>query len=76
MEYFCNETDQIWKLSDKQMTEFATNEAARIGIIDPKNVEDCPCRFAFLKHIPRISEPTIGSDVIRNFLDRIRRIFT
>ena len=73
MEYFCNETDQIWKLSDKQMAEFATNEAARIGILDPKNEED-----SHVVRVPKTYPAYFGTYdrfyVIRNFLDQFANL--
>jgi len=40
LEYFCNESDEIWKLSDDRMVALATEELCRIGIIDPAEVLD------------------------------------
>jgi len=40
LEYFCYETDDIWKFSDEKMIEFAKAEMAKIGIIDPADVLD------------------------------------
>ena len=40
LEYFCNDTDPIWELSDQQMAELAVAEIVKIGILDPKDVED------------------------------------
>jgi protoporphyrinogen oxidase len=40
LEYFCNESDEIWKLSDERMVALATEELSRIGIIDTSEVLD------------------------------------
>ena len=40
LEYFCNESDEIWKLSDERMVALATEELSKIGIIDPAEVLD------------------------------------
>jgi protoporphyrinogen oxidase len=40
LEYFCNETDAIWKLSDEKMVALATAELSKIGIIDATEVLD------------------------------------
>ena len=40
LEYFCNEADEIWKLSDERMVALATGELSKIGIIDPGEVLD------------------------------------
>jgi len=40
LEYFCNESDDIWKLSDERMVALATEELSKIGIIDATEVLD------------------------------------
>jgi protoporphyrinogen oxidase len=40
VEYFCFEGDDIWEMSDADAVEFATNEMARIGLLDPAKVID------------------------------------
>jgi protoporphyrinogen oxidase len=40
IEYFCNESDEIWNLSDDRMVALATGELSKIGIIDADEVLD------------------------------------
>src|SRR5579864_1423251 len=40
LEYFCNDTDDLWKLPDDKMVAFATEELSRIGIIEAAEVLD------------------------------------
>jgi protoporphyrinogen oxidase len=40
LEYFCNESDEIWKLTDKDMVAFASQELSKIGILDTTEVLD------------------------------------
>ena len=40
LEYFCNESDEIWNLSDERMVALATDELSKIGIIDATEVLD------------------------------------
>jgi protoporphyrinogen oxidase/predicted dehydrogenase len=40
IEYFCFRGDDIWEMTDTQAVELATNELARIGLIDPTKVVD------------------------------------
>ena len=40
LEYFCNENDDFWNMSDKKCIEFATNELVSMGIIKEKDVLD------------------------------------
>ena len=40
LEYFCNETDELWKLPDDKLVALATRELSAIGIIDAEAVLD------------------------------------
>ena len=40
LEYFCYDTDPIWKLTDEKMIELAKHELEKIGIIDSSDVID------------------------------------
>jgi protoporphyrinogen oxidase len=74
LEYFCNDTDAIWKLSDEEMTRLATGEIAKIGIINPEDVED-----AHVVRVPKTYPAYFGSydrfHVIREYVDRFENLF-
>jgi protoporphyrinogen oxidase len=40
LEYFCFETDDIWKASDGDLVALAVSELARLGLADPRSVSD------------------------------------
>jgi protoporphyrinogen oxidase len=40
LEYFCNESDELWNLCDERMVALAIEELGRIGIINPAEVLD------------------------------------
>jgi protoporphyrinogen oxidase len=40
LEYFCNQSDEIWNLSDERMAALGVEELTRIGIIDAAEVLD------------------------------------
>lgn len=40
LEYFTNENDEYWNMSDKEFIDFAINELEKIGIIDKQDVLD------------------------------------
>ena len=40
LEYFCNENDDFWNMSDKECINFATKELVSMGIIKEKDVLD------------------------------------
>jgi len=70
LEYFCNDTDDLWKLSDEEMARFAIAEVAKIGILKAEDVED----FHVVR-VPKAYPAYFGSydrfDVIRRYLDGI-----
>lgn len=48
LEYFCNENDNFWNISDKGCSEFAINELASMGVINKNDVLD--------SHIERVKK--------------------
>ena len=74
LEYFCNESDRIWKLSDQEMARFAVEEAAKIGILKTEDVED----FNVVR-MPKTYPAYFGSygrfEVIRNYTDGFENLF-
>lgn len=40
LEYFCNEGDALWTLSDQEMSALAVKELAKIGFVEPEQVID------------------------------------
>ncbi len=74
LEYFCNESDSIWKLTDEQMADLAISEVAKIGILDPEDVEDF-----HVVHVPKTYPAYFGTydrfDTIRNYTDRFENLF-
>ena len=40
LEYFCNETDALWKKTDEEMIALAKSELAAMDILDPEDVLD------------------------------------
>jgi protoporphyrinogen oxidase len=74
LEYFCNETDDLWKLSDEAMSRFAIAEIAKIGILNAEDVED-----SHVVRVPKTYPAYFGTydrfDVIRNYLDGFENLF-
>jgi protoporphyrinogen oxidase len=74
LEYFCNETDPLWKLSDEEMSKFAIAEIAKIGILKAEDVVD-----SHVVHVPKTYPAYFGSydrfDVIRNYTDKLENLF-
>ena len=41
MEYFCNEGDDLWQMSNSELVELASKEVKNLGLVDPEvNIED------------------------------------
>ncbi|NYF79916.1 NAD(P)/FAD-dependent oxidoreductase [Granulicella arctica] len=40
LEYFCYETDALWKMEDEALKQFAIAEVAKIGLLDAEAVSD------------------------------------
>ena len=73
-EYFCNETDDIWKMADGKLVALATDELSSIGIIAADAVLDSTVLRmeksypAYLGAYQRFAE-------IRAYLDRYENLF-
>jgi protoporphyrinogen oxidase len=74
LEYFCNDTDDLWKLSDEEMSRFAIAEIAKIGILKAEDVED-----SHVVRVPKTYPAYFGSydrfNVIRHYVDAIPNLF-
>jgi protoporphyrinogen oxidase len=74
LEYFCYQTDPIWKMSDKEMIELASEEIARIGILHPEDILD-----AHVVRVPKTYPAYFGTydqfDRIRTYTDSIENLF-
>ncbi len=74
VEYFCYETDELWKKPDVEMAALAKEELDHIGIIDRDDVLDStvirmPKTYpAYFGTYPRFSE-------VRQYLDRFENLF-
>jgi len=74
VEYFCYETDDLWKKSDTEMAELAREELNRIGIIDREDVLD-----STVIRMPKTYPAYFGSysrfAEIREYLDSFENLF-
>jgi protoporphyrinogen oxidase len=74
LEYFCKDTDPLWKLPDAEMAKFAIEEIAKIGILKAVDVED-----SHVVHVPKTYPAYFGSydrfGEIREFTDKIENLF-
>lgn len=74
LEYFCNDTDELWKMADDAIAQFGIEELAKIGILDPSQVLD-----RHVVRVPKTYPAYFGTydrfDVIRNFTDKFDNLF-
>jgi hypothetical protein len=74
LEYFCNEADRLWKLSDEEMARLAIEELAAIGILEPEDVQD-----SHVVHVSKAYPAYFGSydrfGVVRNYTDGFKNLF-
>jgi protoporphyrinogen oxidase len=74
LEYFCNEQDALWNMTDAELIELGVAESARIGILDPEAVED-----GVVIKMPRTYPAYFGTydrfDEVRDFLDGIQNLY-
>lgn len=74
LEYFCNDTDDLWKLSDEDMIEFAKKELVQIDIIHSEDVLD-----GMVMRMPKTYPAYFGTydrfDEIREFVNRFSNLF-
>jgi len=74
LEYFCNDTDDLWNMPDEELTKFAIREVDKIGILRSADVVD-----AHVVRIPKTYPAYFGSydrfELIRGFVDRFQNLY-
>lgn len=74
MEYFCNEGDEIWSLSESEMKKLGANELEKIGIIDSRDIID-----SVVIKVPKTYPAYFGSynkfHLIKEYVDKIENLF-
>ena len=74
LEYFCNEGDELWSMSDEQLKELGKKEIARIGIVEADKVVD-----SLIIRMPKTYPAYFGTynrfDEIRKYLDGFDNLF-
>jgi protoporphyrinogen oxidase len=69
LEYFCYQTDALWKMADEDLKKFAIAEVEKIGILHAADVSD-----SHVVRVPKTYPAYFGTydrfHVIREFLDR------
>jgi protoporphyrinogen oxidase len=74
LEYFCNDTDALWKKSDAEMIALAVEELSRIGIVEAGAVEDATV-IRMEKTYPAYFGTYDRFDTVREYLDGFGNLF-
>lgn len=74
LEYFCDEGDELWSMSDDRFASFAADELARIDMIDRDAVLDSTV-IRMKKTYPAYFGTYGEFDVVRAWLDSIENLF-
>jgi protoporphyrinogen oxidase len=73
-EYFCSESDELWRMPDDDMAQLAIDELAKIDLIDKRDVLD-----STVARMPKTYPAYFGSyerfGELRNYLDRFENLF-
>jgi len=74
LEYFCYETDDLWRMTDEELKKFAIAEVAKIGILNAADVTD-----GHVVRVPKTYPAYFGSydrfDELREFTDGFENLF-
>ncbi|HEY5717174.1 MAG TPA: hypothetical protein VIS52_01705, partial [Motiliproteus sp.] len=74
LEYFCQEGDALWQLSDAAMAELAIEELQTIGFVDPARVLDHTV-VRVKKAYPAYFGSYAEFDRVRDYLDSLPNLF-
>ncbi len=74
LEYFCNETDPLWRLPDDEMKKLAVAEVSKIGILRAEDVED-----GHVVRVPKTYPAYFGTydrfEVVRTWVEQFENLF-
>ena len=74
LEYFCYETDALWKMDDEALKQFAIAEVEKIGILEPGVVSD-----AHVVRVPKTYPAYFGTydrfGELRGWTDTFENLF-
>jgi protoporphyrinogen oxidase len=74
LEYFCYQTDELWRMLDEEVIRFAVQEIEKIGLAHSNDVRD-----GHVVRVPKTYPAYFGTydrfDEIRHWVDRFENLF-
>lgn len=74
LEYFCNEGDDMWNMSDEDFINFAIDELVKIDVIDRASVKDSK-RIRVKKAYPAYFDTYAEFDTVKDYLSGIDNLW-
>ena len=74
LEYFCDENDEYWNMSDSEFTDFAVNELVKIGVIDKEDVISS-VRLKVKKAYPAYFGSYKDFPIVKDFLNSVDNLY-
>ena len=74
LEYFCNEGDEMWNMSDEDFIRFAIDELASIDVIDKDDVKEAT-RIKVKKAYPAYFDTYKEFDTVKEYLSGIENLW-
>ena len=74
LEYFCNENDDFWNMSDKECIEFASKELVKMGVIEKEDILDAH-REKVKKAYPAYFDTYDKIDDLISFINKIDNLY-
>ncbi len=74
LEYFCNEGDELWNKSEKDMIDFGLSELQKLNIVTPEDVIDT-VRVKVKKAYPAYFGTYKDFDIVKQYLNSIENLY-
>ena len=74
LEYFCDQQDALWQMSDEALIKFATKEVEKLGLVDQKEVLDGVC-YRMTKAYPAYFGSYDQIQVLRDYLNQVDNLY-
>lgn len=75
LEYFCDEGDWMWQMTEKEFSDFAVNEMVQMGLIDSPDVVLDTHMEKVKKAYPAYFDTYKDIDILRRYLDTIDNLY-